>query len=120
MVETAGYTVQGKSATQPEYYVALALQKLKIPFEFQMAIGAGRRIAGGRILDFLAYTVPNPTAIPVYGEYWHRGSERTSDKLAIILIKEQFKNAVNILEVWEDHIPTIDDAYRLIKKELLY
>ena len=40
------YEVQGKKASDIEYYVALALEKLDIEFVFQVSLLGGKTVAG--------------------------------------------------------------------------
>lgn len=112
--------IQGKMPQSlPEYYVALALMRLKIDFEFQKGIGGGRSIRGGQVLDFLVDTKPFPTPVFVQGGYWHdRGSE-LEDDMKQKTMSRYFKGQVmpNVLINAED-ITTPADAYRIIKEEI--
>jgi hypothetical protein len=115
------YTIQDKSATKPEYFVALALERLKIEYVFQYIIGGGRRTAGGYVLDFLALTVPLFTPIQVYGEYWHNRKAHDKDKLQLALLQSYLGVVTNeAIELWADKdLPDEETAYKNVRKSLL-
>ena len=91
-------TVQGMSATLPEYLVSKELDKLSIGYQFQQSFMGGRTTAGGVIADF--YLPSYSIVLSVLGTYWHSTPEvRTkdmvqklamaSDGLTTIFIKEE-------------------------------
>lgn len=77
------YQIQGKAATDIEYNVALALDRLGWRYDFQVPFGGGRRRPGGTVVDFIVHTIPLPTPLYVHGEYWHRGEESELDRILI-------------------------------------
>jgi len=70
--ETNTYFVAGTHASQYEYYVALALDKLKIDYTFQYSPWGFTGVRGQYIVDFLLYN-PMPLPVEVFGEHWHLG-----------------------------------------------
>jgi len=75
--------IQGKSPDSwNEYYVALALEKLELPYIYQFEIFGGH-LRGGVILDFLVLTHPLSTPIFVNGLYWHKGKRAAVDLLPL-------------------------------------
>jgi hypothetical protein len=106
--------------SRQEYYVALALYKLKIDFEFQKIIGGGTSVRGGQKLDFLVHTKPFPTPVFIQGGYWHNRTTELEDNLKQQQVQRIYKGQVmpNVLITAED-IETPEDAYRIMKKELL-
>lgn len=113
------YSIQGANATKIEWYVALALDKLEIPYLFQYEIGGGRVFRGGMVLDFLALTSPLSTPIDVRGEYWHQPKQRVEDDLQLALMnhygKGQFAEPV---VVYGAELQTPEQAFSTIKREL--
>jgi hypothetical protein len=66
--------IQGKWCdSKEEYWVALALDKLKLRYRFQVPIFGGTFRRGGLVIDFVVWN-PLPIAVQVHGEYWHPDS----------------------------------------------
>ena len=83
-----------------EYWVAQALKRYGIPFQFQYQIAGGRSRRGGLIVDFV---VKNPMTTPVlvHGEYWHKGELSGGDKTDLIAIADHFHVGIdNIPVLW--------------------
>ena len=117
--KTATYEVHERKASEYEYFVALALEKLDIEYKFQINLLGGRKIKGGFIVDFLALTVPKPTPIWVHGEYWHRGKAREKDLLHLVLLDAMFRGKFNpAIILWGEDLQTEEQAYVAVKKEL--
>ena len=108
-----------RRASEYEYYVALALNKLRIEFRFQVKFQGGRGIRGGFILDFLVFTVPLATPLWVMGEYWHRGKQRTIDLYQQIKLDSLFRGRLNpAVILFGEDLQTEEQAYRKVKREL--
>lgn len=69
-----------------EWRVAVSLWKYKWAFEYQVSYFGGRSLRGGQVIDFLVLTVPLPTPLYVYGEYWHSSVQSEKDKLQRALL----------------------------------
>ena len=70
--------IQGKWCdSKEEYWVAMALDKLRLRYRFQVPIFGGTFRRGGLVIDFVVWN-PLPIAVQVHGEYWHPDS-MTSD-----------------------------------------
>ena len=115
--EEAGDEVQGQAATDLEWRVALALDKLKIPYMFQFDVEGGQRLLGGLVIDFLALTSPLSTPIEVMGGYWHRSNQTSEDRMKEALVRHQGSYA-EMVHLWEGELQTISDAYSAVKREL--
>jgi hypothetical protein len=111
--------IQGSNATDIEWHVALALDKLGIPYIFQYELGGGRTFRGGMVLDFLALTAPLSTPIDLRGEYWHQPKQQVEDNLQLALMNHygrgQFAEPVII---YGAELQTIEQAYSTVKREL--
>ncbi len=115
--EPAGDEVQGQDASDLEWRVAIALDKLKIPYMFQYQLFGGTTRRGGVVLDFLALTSPLSTPIEVMGGYWHRSSMSAEDRLKEALVRQKGTFS-EMVYLWESDLQTIADAYRATKREL--
>jgi len=101
------YYVAGTHASQYEYYVALALDKLKIDYTFQYSPWGFTGVRGQYIVDFLVYN-PMPIPCEVFGEYWHLGMLGSDDKLRLAQI-EQYFNQIPVI-IWGRECDTYDKA----------
>ena len=113
----SGYSVAGKKATDIEYYVAIALERLGIHFIFQYSIGGGRTSRGGIVLDFLALTSPLSTPIDVRGNWWHRPQQRLDDDLGLALAMSRGRYAEPVV-LYGSQLQTIEATYSVVKREL--
>ena len=107
--------------SKEEYWVALALYKLKIDFVFQYQLFGGRKYKGGQVIDFWIYTQPLPTPLFVQGWYFHYSTaERAAQsRLNLMYLESSLKGrAMKPVEVLDIEIPTPDDAYMVVKRKL--
>ena len=107
--------------SKEEYWVALALYKLKIDFIFQYQLFGGRKYKGGQVVDFWVKTQPLPTPIFVQGWYFHYSTaEKTSQtKLNLMYLESRLNGkAMKPVEIIDTEIPTPDDAYMVVKRKL--
>ena len=72
-----------------EWWVAKALWKYKMRFEYQWEILGGRTRQGGLFVDFVIWN-PMLTPLLVYGDYWHRHELDGGDKTRILAIASYF------------------------------
>src|SRR3990167_3544724 len=107
------YLVHGKSATSNEFFVAAALDKLKIPYIFQVSYWGGRSLRGGQVLDFLVWS-PLETPVQVFGEYWHRGLLGSKDKLKLAQLQMLFD--VPIVIIWGHESDSFETALNAVRK----
>jgi hypothetical protein len=104
----------------PEARVAVALDRLKLKYDYQYDVFGGRRWRGGQIVDFMVYTKPLPTPLYVQGMYWHGTQKLGEDRLKQIEVTRLFKGQINDpLLVWENHISNVDEVYQYLK-DLLF
>ena len=111
--------IQGKMPdSKEEYWVAQALYKYDIPFDFQWEIFSGRSRRGGLIVDFVVW---NPMFNPllVYGDYWHRGELQGGDVTRMAAIASYFKVAIeNILVLWGKDAETEEDVDSWVRENV--
>lgn len=115
--EDEDFTIQGSNATDIEWRVALALEKLKIPYMFQFQLMGGRSTRGGIVLDFLALTDPLSTPIDVRGDYWHQAAQRVDDDLALAIMMSRGQYAEPVV-LYGGELQTEEMAYSAVRREL--
>lgn len=111
------HEVQGNKATDLEWRVAVALERLRIPYMFQYALLGGQRRRGGLVVDFLVFTAPLSTPLEVMGGYWHRSGQRREDRLKEAMVRH-LGNFAEMVYLWEGELQTLNDAYKAVKREL--
>jgi len=112
--------IQGKMPdSKEEYYVAMALYRLGHSFIYQYQVFGGRAVRGGQIVDFLVVTtVPFSTIIQVYGKYWHSGEMGSEDRFKLAQLEHEFAGQAEILVLWAKDVPSIDEAYTLLRGKI--
>jgi hypothetical protein len=109
--------IQGKQPdSKEEYWVAMALDKLKLPYIFQFEIFGGSRIRGGIMIDFLVFN-PFGTPVEVLGEYWHTGELGADDKFRQGLIEQEFNRKV--VNLWTQDLIDPETTYSVVRRELM-
>ena len=107
--------------SKEEFWVALALYKLHLDFKFQYQLFGGRTYKGGQVIDFWVYTRPLPTPIFVQGWYFHYATAEKAarSKLNLAYLEGQLAGKANKpVEVFDTEMPTVDDAYYVVKRKL--
>ena len=104
--------------SKEEWWVAKALWKHEVPFMFQYELFHGRSRLGGVILDFLVWN-PQPTPLPVHGEYWHEGNLSGDDRKDLVMIADYFNIGVeNIPILWGKDAQTEDDVSAWVRDNI--
>lgn len=114
-----GYVNGKKVGSTIEWYVAIALVRLGWEFDVQVSYFGGRAVSGGMVLDFLVYTLPNPTPVFVQGAYWHSSSRGDVDALQVANLRRYFGGSLRSpITLDEDDLLTPEMAYNTCYKEL--
>ena len=118
LILPANYEVQGYSATSLEYYIAVALNKYNLDFEFQVSLNGGWFKPGGQVLDFLVHTKPLPTPLEANGNYWHR------DPSYELFQSAQIKMILgpmyaDLIIIWGEEADTQDKAFQAVRKAFI-
>lgn len=110
--------IQGQMpGSKNEWYFALALDKLKIPYIYQFQMGVlGAR--GSQRIDFVVMVAPTSQACFIQGAYWHNRKTETEDRLKHAEAEREF-GAGNVHDFSEDETKDVDTAIRTIRKRLL-
>jgi hypothetical protein len=97
-----------------EWRVAMALEALGIEYRYQVPLRGGRQVRGGMVLDFLVERPPEEIPMPVHGRYWHHSIEE--ERLYIEALKSIY--GVEPIILWDDELTSIDEAKKVLKREL--
>jgi hypothetical protein len=111
--------IQGQTpGSQQEWRVAVALNRMKLAYEYQRREMGGRRVRGGQVIDFWVFTVPLPTAIYVQGEYWHGGKKVIVDQLNVEKLKEAYNGQLYVELIPERELGSVDQALAALRRRL--
>jgi hypothetical protein len=107
-----------KAGSKEEFWVSLALDRIQeqegIGWEYQVPIYGGRRIAGGLVIDFVAYTPGRRTWISPQGRYWHTG--RNYDLMEEL--NAALKKNVNYIPFFTDELTDKEMTLPFIRRKL--
>ena len=104
--------------SKEEWWVAQALWKYKVPFQFQFQLFGGRSRRGGLIVDFVVWN-PMMTPFPIHGNYWHKGELSGGDKTALIAIADYFNMGVeNIPVLWGSDAQSKEDVFAFVRANI--
>lgn len=105
--------------SKEEYFTALALDKMRLDYDYQYQVEGGRQFRGGQIVDFMVWTAPLPTPIYVQGAYWHSGLQKMQDIVNVERLKSVFYGQIrDPLLVDTVYLATRDMAYATIRRLL--
>lgn len=108
--------VQGKAASAEEHRVAVALDKLHWPYEFQVGFFGGKSLRGGTVVDFLVFTIPS-TPLYVDGEHWHKNAQSEKDNLVRkLLVASSHGSLREIVVIYGSEVKTQEDADAIVLK----
>ena len=108
--------IQGKQPdSKEEVWVAMALDKLKIPYIFQFEL-IGARLRGGILIDFLVLN-PFGTPVEVMGEYWHTGEMGSDDMFRQAIIEQMIGRPV--VNLWTQDLIDPETTYSVVRRELM-
>jgi hypothetical protein len=65
--------------SKEEWWIARALDRLKLSYQYQYPV-LGGNVRGGYKIDFVVHTVPLWTMIEPVGNHWHTGELGADDK----------------------------------------
>lgn len=108
--------------SKEEWWVALALNKMKVGYTFQYSISGGKRRRGGQMIDFMVYTNPLPTPIAIQGKYWHAGTgeRRAESELNMVKVDRALRGRARpVVQIWDYEITSPDKTLLVIKERVL-
>jgi hypothetical protein len=100
--------------SKEEYWIALALWRLKLDFFYQFIVLGGRSVRGGLVLDFLVNVPPVWVPVMFNGEWWHRNESKQRWDEAIL--QQEF--GVAPVVIWGDEVPDKETTYQVVKAKL--
>lgn len=113
--------IQGVQADSvQEWWVAKALNRLKIPYEYQYPVYGGN-VRGGYKIDFVVYTVPQATMIEPIGNHWHTGELGADDRKRQADIEGAMKDIarIPIVNLWIPDLLDEETVYQKLRNELV-
>ena len=112
--------VRGRSASAEEERVAISLDKLGHRWDFQFEVFTITGVKGSYVIDFLVFsTVPFPTPLEVFGEFWHSADISSEDQLRLQRI--EFELGPNINEtviIFGKEAQTQEDADDVLLRKI--
>lgn len=105
-----------QAGSNTEVFMYYGLTKLEIRFDYQVPLFGGRSVAGGQVLDFLAY-IPYTQPIQTMGPYWHTGHLGAADAYKLARISNYYNR--ECLVVWSYDVLSVEDAIGWIKKNII-
>lgn len=108
--------IQGKQPdSKEEVWVAMALEKLLIPYIFQYEL-VNAWLRGGILIDFLVL-FPFATPVEVMGEYWHTGELGADDRFRQAIIEQMIGRQV--INLWTQDLVDPETTYSVVRSELM-
>ena len=111
-----GYVPDSKQ----EWWVAKALNRIKIPYQYQYPVYGGRQ-RGGYMVDFVVQTVPLATMIEPIGNHWHTGELGADDKKRQADVEDAMKDIarIPIINLWIPDLLDEETVYQTLRRYLL-
>ncbi len=112
--------VQGKKVDSvQEWWVARALWKMKLSFQYQYSVFGGST-RGGYFIDFVVYTAPLWTMIEIYSNHWHTQELGADDRRRQVEIEAAMSDVARIpmTILWADQLTDEEHAYEAVRREL--
>jgi hypothetical protein len=105
--------------SKQEWWIAQALDRLKLPYVYQYPVNGGRQ-RGGYMIDFVVQTVPLWRMVEPIGNHWHTGELGADDRKRQADIEELMKDicVTPIVLLWIPDLLDIDTVFTRLQKEL--
>jgi len=113
--------IQGQVAdSKQEWWVAQALGRLGLPYDYQYPVQGGRT-RGGYLVDFVVYTTPLATMIEPIGNHWHTGELGADDRKRQADVESIMQSFCRIpmLNLWIPDLLDAETVFVKLRKELL-
>jgi hypothetical protein len=106
--------------SKQEWWVAKALNRIKIPYKYQYPVFGGRQ-RGGYMVDFVVMTQPLATVVEPIGNHWHTGELGADDRKRQADIEDAMKDMAKtpILNLWIPDLLDEETVYQKLRIELL-
>lgn len=113
--------IQGKVPdSKQEWWIAQALDRLKLPYTYQYPVFGGRQ-RGGYMIDFVVHTVPLMTMVEPVGNHWHTGELGADDRKRQADIEEAMRDTCRspILLLWIPDLLDLETVFQKLQRDLL-
>ena len=97
--------------SKEEVWVAMALDRLKVPYIYQFDLFGNATVRGGILIDFLVLR-PFTQALEIQGEHWHTGQLGADDRLRKAIIEAE---GIPVEYLWAVDLPTPDATYSKVR-----
>jgi hypothetical protein len=104
--------------SKEEWWISLALDRLKLSYTYQYPVNGGRQ-RGGKLIDFVVHTVPLMTMVEPEGNYWHTGEIGSDDKKRDADVEEAMRDICKtpILKLWIPDLTDRETVFQRIARE---
>ena len=112
--------IQGKVAdSKQEWWVAQALERLKLNYIYQYPINGGST-RGGYKVDFVVLTVPLATMVEPIGDHWHTGELGADDRKRQVDVENAMRDIARtpILNLWIPDLLDRETVFLKLRREL--
>lgn len=120
LVEEPIGLIQGQVPdSKQEWWIARALDRLKLNYIYQYPVNGGSQ-RGGYKIDFVVNTVPLATMIEPIGNHWHTGELGADDKKRQADVENAMRDMARtpIVNLWIPDLLDEETVYQKLAKEL--
>jgi hypothetical protein len=111
--------IQGQTPDSKEdWWIARALDRLKLSYTYQYPVNGGRA-RGGYMIDFVVHTVPLWTMVEPVGNHWHTGELGADDKKRQADVESLMQDVARtpILNLWIPDLTDRETVFQRIARE---
>jgi hypothetical protein len=111
--------IQGQTPdSKEEWWIARALDRLKLSYTYQYPVNGGRA-RGGYMIDFVVHTVPLWTMVEPVGNHWHTGELGADDKKRQADVESLMQDVARtpILNLWIPDLTDRETVFQRIARE---
>jgi hypothetical protein len=111
--------IQGQTPdSKEEWWIARALDRLKLSYTYQYPVNGGRA-RGGYMIDFVVHTVPLWTMVEPIGNHWHTGELGADDKKRQADVESLMQDVARtpILNLWIPDLLDSETVFQRIARE---
>lgn len=105
--------------SKEEWWIARALDRLKLPYTYQYPVNGGRA-RGGYLIDFLVHTAPLATMIEPEGNHWHTGELGSDDRKRDADVENLMQDIARtpITKLWIPDLMDAEIVFQRLAREL--
>ena len=106
--------------SKQEWWIAKALNRIGIPYDYQYPVYGGSQ-RGGYKIDFVVHTVPLATMVEPIGNHWHTGELGADDKKRQADVEDAMKDIarIPITNLWIPDLLDEETVYQTLRRYLL-